>query len=383
MTIKLRPARGKRPGFEYDITGRWPDGSRFRERANAPVKTSRTAAIRWAQAREAAIFTAGPSAFKAPALATDPATTPAATTLPTLAIFWPRVVREHYEANRKKPSTIDAAQTIFRKHLDPAIGDKALDAITAEDIARLKSRYKDSAPKTVNNILSVLSRVLTCAKRWGLIADAPDVGLLHVPETDVEWYPAEQYRRLVDAARGLGTAWLVLVLLGGSAGMRRGEIRALKWTDLDFDTHMIRIKNAMWRGIEGTTKGKRWRDVPMTDELADALKAHRHLIGERVLYSLKHRPLSNRTVRNWMARIQRLARLEANGGIHLLRHTFCSHLALAGVPATTIKELAGHRDLKTTERYMHLAPADRHAAMRALSTYHGKATKKRRPIAAA
>jgi integrase len=372
MTIKLRPNRGKRPGFEYDITGRFPNGERFRERANAPVKTSRTAALRWAQAREAAILAAGPG-FKAPAAAADASTVP---TTPTLATFWPRVVADHYEANRKKPSTIDSAWTIFRKHLDGPFGALALDAITPARIATLKAAYKDAAPKTVNNILSVLSRILTCAKKWGVITDAPDVGLLHVPETEVEWYPAEQYRRLVDAARRLGTAWLVLVLLGGSAGLRRGEIRALKWTDLDFDTRMIRIKRAVWRTVEGTTKGKRWRDVPMTDELADALKAHRHLIGERVLYSLKQRPLSNRTIRNWMGRIQRHARLEANGGIHLLRHTFCSHLALASVPATTIKELAGHRDLKTTERYMHLAPADRHAAMRALSTYHGKVTKK-------
>jgi site-specific recombinase XerD len=43
--------------------------------------------------------------------------------------------------------------------------------------------------------------------------------------------------------------------------------------------------------------------------------------------------------------------------VHILRHTFCSHLAMRGAPARAIQELAGHQDLATTQRYMHLSPA--------------------------
>lgn len=43
-------------------------------------------------------------------------------------------------------------------------------------------------------------------------------------------------------------------------------------------------------------------------------------------------------------------------GVSVLRHTFCSHLAKRGAPARAIQELAGHRDLATTQRYMHLSP---------------------------
>jgi len=43
--------------------------------------------------------------------------------------------------------------------------------------------------------------------------------------------------------------------------------------------------------------------------------------------------------------------------VHILRHTFCSHLAMRGAPARAIQELAGHQDLDTTQRYMHLSPA--------------------------
>ena len=55
-------------------------------------------------------------------------------------------------------------------------------------------------------------------------------------------------------------------------------------------------------------------------------------------------------------------------GVHILRHTFCSHLAMRGAPARAIQELAGHQDLSTTQRYMHLSPAAIDAAIRLLET---------------
>jgi integrase len=53
-------------------------------------------------------------------------------------------------------------------------------------------------------------------------------------------------------------------------------------------------------------------------------------------------------------------------GVHRLRHTFCSHLAMRGAPARAIQELAGHQDLTTTQRYMHLSPAALDSAIRLL-----------------
>ena len=53
-------------------------------------------------------------------------------------------------------------------------------------------------------------------------------------------------------------------------------------------------------------------------------------------------------------------------GVHILRHTFCSHLAMQGAPARAIQELAGHQDITTTQRYMHLSPAALDAAVQLL-----------------
>ena len=58
----------------------------------------------------------------------------------------------------------------------------------------------------------------------------------------------------------------------------------------------------------------------------------------------------------------------SNEGVHILRHTFCSHLAMRGAPARAIQELAGHADLTMTQRYMHLSPAALDAAIRLLES---------------
>jgi site-specific recombinase XerD len=85
-----------------------------------------------------------------------------------------------------------------------------------------------------------------------------------------------------------------------------------------------------------------------------ALKRHRHLRGARVLHQddQDRSPLTQKVVQDWVRRAH-----VAHEGVHVLRHTFCSHLATRGAPARAIQELAGHQDLGTTQRYMHLSPA--------------------------
>lgn len=67
-------------------------------------------------------------------------------------------------------------------------------------------------------------------------------------------------------------------------------------------------------------------------------------------------PFTAKLIRDTLGRAQRRANMKDKGP-HTLRHTFCSHLAMRGAPARAIQELAGHRHLTTTQRYMHLSPA--------------------------
>jgi site-specific recombinase XerD len=96
-----------------------------------------------------------------------------------------------------------------------------------------------------------------------------------------------------------------------------------------------------------------------------ALAEHRHLRSKRVLCQDDAKPFTRQIVQTRTKRAARRARL-AHEGVHVLRHTFCSHLAMRGAPVRAIQELAGHSDLGMTQRYMHLSPAALHDAIRLL-----------------
>lgn len=161
----------------------------------------------------------------------------------------------------------------------------------------LKADLAKRSAKTANNVLTALSACLKFAgpeglKRsegLGLIDRAPRIRLLPIDSDDTpEWYEIPDYRRLVDASAKLDPRIHLLLLLGGSAGLRRGEMMALKWTDLDIKRRTIHVHRAIWRGRkvnevhETIPKGGKGRIVPMTEELAAALTKAGNL-RERVL----------------------------------------------------------------------------------------------------
>ena len=154
------------------------------------------------------------------------------------------------------------------------------------------------------------------------------------------------------------------MLLGGEAGLRCGEMIGLEWTDVDLEKRQLCVARSEWRGHVSVPKGGRIRYVPLTKRLVTALKAGRHLRGQRVLCDEEGKPLTQKMIQVMMRRAARRANVKP--GIHILRHTFCSHLAMRGAPARAIQELAGHQDLATTQRYMHLSPAALDAAIRLL-----------------
>ena len=75
--------------------------------------------------------------------------------------------------------------------------------------------------------------------------------------------------------------------------------------------------------------------------------------------------LKRKAVRAWVRRAARRTQVQ-NDGVHVLKHTFCSHLAMRGAPARAIQKLAGYANLSTTQRYMHLSPAAIEGAIRLL-----------------
>jgi integrase len=248
------------------------------------------------------------------------------------------------------------------------IGTKKVNGIGSEDVQQLKARLGDKAPKTVNNVLTVLNTLLKKALERDVIERMPCVvRLLPIPTPAAQFHDFADYDRLVDAAERIDRQTHFLVLLGGDAGLRCGEMMALQWADVDLHKRQICVQHSDWKGQVTSPKGGRLRYVPMTVRLATALRDHRHLRGKCVLSQKNGRPLTQKIVRNYIRRAARLAKVPRED-VHVLRHTFCSHLTMRGAPAKAIQELAGHQDLGTTQRYMHLSPAALDAAIRLLET---------------
>lgn len=357
MSVKIRPyrRRGKECGFEVDIAFKWPDGERYRERVRSPV-SSRSGSKAWAEQRLGELLRKGKHVVLVEAAA------------PTLRVFAPKYI-ESAKADRQKPSTIIQKERIIAHYLMPRFGDRPIDTLNAEDEQNLKAALLSLAPKTINNIVAVMNGIRKDAHRLGVLKNLPPAWKSHkVPLSVVPFYDPLEYERLVASAVAIAPQLLLFVLLGGEAGLRCGEIIALEWSDIDFDRGLIHVRRSEWEGHVTVPKGGRARQVNMTARLAQALRANRHLKHDRVLWRDDARTkVTQVLMAKWMRRIQRRAGLKVTGGIHILRHTFCSRLAIAGASTMAIKELAGHQNISTTQRYMHLSPSAKSAAIELLN----------------
>jgi integrase len=159
------------------------------------------------------------------------------------------------------------------------------------------------------------------------------IQLLKVAPAEVEFYEPDVYEKIVASARELDPRSYLMVLLGGEAGLRRGEIVALEQNDIDFTRGFIHVRRSESKGHVTAPKNGRSRKVDMTARLAAALREHRLLRSKRVLWRDAEykwdKPhleagVTDRTLQNWMERVQRRAGVEVTGNLHILRHTFCS-----------------------------------------------------------
>jgi hypothetical protein len=112
---------------------------------------------------------------------------------------------------------------IARVHWLPLFGGQRLDAITTESVQRVKAHLTGRA-QTVNNVLTVLNTALKKAVEWDVIDHMPcSVRLLPIPPPSAAFHDVEDFERLLVAAKRRSHDAYLIVLLGGEAGLRRGE----------------------------------------------------------------------------------------------------------------------------------------------------------------
>jgi integrase len=156
-----------------------------------------------------------------------------------------------------------------------------------------------------------------------------------------------------------------MVRVAAYAGLRQGELLALRWRDVDFAGSALTIARAMSAGVESSTKSGRVRRVPLADQAAGALdrmsrRDHYTSPDELVFCNVFGRPLDGSALRRRYKRAQVAADVRPLR-FHDLRHTFGSLLAARGVDVVTIQKAMGHSALSTTSRYLHARPASEQA----------------------
>ena len=138
-------------------------------------------------------------------------------------------------------------------------------------------------------------------------------------------------------------------------GMRLGELRALRWDDVDLVAGRIVVRYSAWEDIVGTPKTDSTREIPLSDDARKALKLHRRP-GVLLVFCDKKGEMQPRDVCNWpLWRACRRAGLRQIGW-HVLRHSFASQLIMRGRSLKEVQELLGHTSITMTMRYAHLAP---------------------------
>jgi len=359
MTVKI--TERKQGGWVADIRIRLPTRVMYRERVKVPV-SSRSAAARWAEAREREIIINGPR--KEPPPPEKPA--------PTFNGFVARFL-EHAE-NNNKPSTAYAKRRMLANHLQPVFGEQLLADISVQDVEHYKAAKVDAglAKKTVNNHLITLRKLLRLAQEWGELDKVPAVKEFRLEDPEFQFLDFGEAERLLAAATPV---WHSMMLVALKTGLRAGELRALRWSDVDLTVGLVVVRRTLWRGREGLPKGGRTREVPLCDSAIEALKAHRHLRhlkGGRVwTRDEAGTALAETDIQGVVADTCRRAGLSKVLSWHELRHTFASHLVMRGVPLKAVQELLGHATMEMTMRYAHLSPDVRRDAVCVLDTSAG------------
>jgi integrase len=266
-----------------------------------------------------------------------------------------------YAATHNKPSEQDAKKRILSAYLIPSLGDQRLDQVSTRAVEELKAKLisKPLNPKTVNNALLVLRKMLNHAVDVGVIEvqRLPKVKMLKVPKQPFDFLTFDEAQRLCAAAKAESIESYAAILFALDTGARMGEQTALEWSDLDLKARepFVRISRSDWLGHVTSTKSGNVRTVPLTARLVAALKGCRHLKGTRVFCHPNGTTWTKEVYKRLLPRLLKKAGLRRITW-HAQRHTFASHLVMRGASLKAVQELLGHASITTTMRYAHLAP---------------------------
>jgi integrase len=284
--------------------------------------------------------------------------------------------------------TSERYEEYVRLHIIPVIGHVKLQKLTAQHVDALYAKKLDEglSPTTVNTLHGVLHKALEDAMRWELIAK--NVCDMVTPPRrahyEITSLTMEQAQKLLVTAKGHNME--ALFVLAITTGMRRGEVLALKWQDINFSQNQLQVRRIFTRApgnryIEAepkTTKSR--RNIMLAPMVVELLKQHhiRQLEAKKeagtdwqerdlVFCTSLGTPLNpNKVIERFKTLLKRAELPDIR--FHDLRHSAASILLSMDVHPKVVQELLGHNQISMTmDIYSHVLPTMQKDAMSKLN----------------
>jgi integrase len=312
-------------------------------------------------------------------------------TTETVGGFLDRWSRD-WAATNVSPKTLERYNELIRNQIHPHIGNRTIQKLRPVDLTELYAKLlRDRlAPRTVGHVHRLLHRAFSFAMTWDVVQKnvVSSVRPPRVPEEEIEIIREDDIKTVLQKLRGQPLYPIMTLAL--ASGMRRGELLALRWRDVDLDGGIVRVE----RSLEETKAGLRFkepktkqgrRSITIPPSIVAELRAHRKDQQERrlaigagkasadalVFPAWNGSPRSpNALSKEWKAA---MIEAEMEVSLHALRHTHASSLIAAGVDVLTISRRLGHASPSITlDVYGHLFKNVDDRAAQAIEALFGK-----------
>lgn len=298
----------------------------------------------------------------------------------------------------RRASTVNGYCTTMRNYVIPDLGHVVLQDLRPNQLDALYGRLLrngkvDGSPLShlsVHHVHTILGKALQDAERKGLVlrnvarlADAPSLTTARSKSPEMTVWTPEEMRRFLELIQG--NPWEPALRLLAMTGLRRGEVAALRWSDVDLEAKRLTVNQAVvvLDGVEfvDVPKSRRSRrTVDLDPETVEVLrqlrprqKEERLFLGlrwrtaDRVLALADGQPPKTNSIGQAFARI--VARTDLPRiRLHDLRHSHATHLLAAGANPRVVSERLGHASVGfTLDTYAHVLPGQQAEAVAAVA----------------
>lgn len=268
--------------------------------------------------------------------------------VPTLAAFIADAYLPYAKVNKRSWKTDDS---LIRNHILPAFGHLYMDAFTKQNLFSFIAKHKEThAPASVNRVIILIRFLFNSAIRWEVpgVKVNPTAGVPLLEENNKkERYLSESeaqalFESVAQSENKLLQYIIPMLILTGT---RKREVLDAKWSEFDLERRIWRI---------GMSKSGKARHVPISDGVIALLEAVPRLEGCDWVFANPNTRMPFETIfYSWDSARKRAGLSDVR--IHDLRHSFASFLVNSGRSLYEVQKILGHTQIKTTQRYAHLA----------------------------